>query len=457
VIGLLAVFGFRLFPAHDVTVFNDGQAVTVSTTFDARAEALAAADVALTRGDRVRLAHGGSHASLAVERARTVVVDADGATLELTTHAETIGGALAAAGVALRPGDQVFLDGRLANARGPLSAAAFARRPARPVSLPASGDAGSVRVSIARARAVSVLIGALEVESLSTAATVEGLLAELGMTVREGDLVRPALDAALTAGMTVRLAEARTITVRLDGTDQALYTQAGSVADVLALLGVDPGPDELLSPPRETPITNGMTLVVGLNRVGEETVEEAVPPPTVYETDPSLPLGDERVVPGAEGLRQLTYRVTYHNGEVQSRELLSQSVVQAALPTRHITGTKRAPAAQAATIQTPDFQGTYTAKLRVRATWYNASHGSWARSDPNYGRTATGAIVDYGICAVDPALIPLHTRFFVPGYGQCIAADTGSLVKGATIDLGFPEEAGDSPWATREVEIYILD
>jgi 3D (Asp-Asp-Asp) domain-containing protein len=37
-------------------------------------------------------------------------------------------------------------------------------------------------------------------------------------------------------------------------------------------------------------------------------------------------------------------------------------------------------------------------------------------------------------------VIPLGTRFEVPGYGSCVAADTGSSVIGAPIDLWMPSE-----------------
>ena len=40
--------------------------------------------------------------------------------------------------------------------------------------------------------------------------------------------------------------------------------------------------------------------------------------------------------------------------------------------------------------------------------------------------TATGALARYGVCAVDPRVIPLGTRLYVPGYGYAIAADTGA-------------------------------
>jgi 3D (Asp-Asp-Asp) domain-containing protein/peptidoglycan hydrolase CwlO-like protein len=51
------------------------------------------------------------------------------------------------------------------------------------------------------------------------------------------------------------------------------------------------------------------------------------------------------------------------------------------------------------------------------------------------GTTATGLPVGPGIVAVDPSVIPLGTRMTIPGYGEGVAADTGSGVTGARIDV----------------------
>ena len=124
VVVLLAVVAFRVFPQRDVTVLNDGRAYNVSATFNPESAALSAADVSLSPGDRVLYASGGRHASLAVQRARTVTIQADGQTLQLNTQATTVGGALAEAGIQLHGGDEVYLDGQLTTQRGPLLAAA---------------------------------------------------------------------------------------------------------------------------------------------------------------------------------------------------------------------------------------------------------------------------------------------------------------------------------------------
>ena len=71
------------------------------------------------------------------------------------------------------------------------------------------------------------------------------------------------------------------------------------------------------------------------------------------------------------------------------------------------------------------------------------------------GTTATGIPVGWGVIAVDPSFIPLGTRMFVPGYGEAVAADTGSAVKGAVIDVWFPTCAQALQWGRRTVTITL--
>jgi 3D (Asp-Asp-Asp) domain-containing protein/peptidoglycan hydrolase CwlO-like protein len=71
------------------------------------------------------------------------------------------------------------------------------------------------------------------------------------------------------------------------------------------------------------------------------------------------------------------------------------------------------------------------------------------------GRTATGAPVGWGVVAVDPSVIPLGTRLTIPGYGSGVAADTGSAIRGETIDLWFPTVAQARAWGRRTVTIAL--
>ena len=56
------------------------------------------------------------------------------------------------------------------------------------------------------------------------------------------------------------------------------------------------------------------------------------------------------------------------------------------------------------------------------------------------------------MCAVDPGVIPLGTRFDVEGYGTCLAADTGSAIQGMIIDVWLPT-AQALAWGRRSVTI----
>jgi 3D (Asp-Asp-Asp) domain-containing protein len=83
-------------------------------------------------------------------------------------------------------------------------------------------------------------------------------------------------------------------------------------------------------------------------------------------------------------------------------------------------------------------------RLTVSATAYSL---------PGY--TASGLHVAWGTVAVDPNLIPLGTRMTIPGYGEAIAADVGTAIIGARVDLWFPTLAMAQAWGRRTVTIVI--
>jgi 3D (Asp-Asp-Asp) domain-containing protein/peptidoglycan hydrolase CwlO-like protein len=71
------------------------------------------------------------------------------------------------------------------------------------------------------------------------------------------------------------------------------------------------------------------------------------------------------------------------------------------------------------------------------------------------GHTATGMPVGWGVVAVDPTVIPLGTKLYIPGYGNGVAADVGGGIKGRIIDL-WMTPASCASWGRRTVTITIL-
>jgi 3D (Asp-Asp-Asp) domain-containing protein len=91
-----------------------------------------------------------------------------------------------------------------------------------------------------------------------------------------------------------------------------------------------------------------------------------------------------------------------------------------------------------------DRDATVSYRLKVDAVAYHLP-----------GKTAFGLPVGKGVVAVDPKLIPLGTRLFVPGYGRSIAADVGVAIKGRIIDLWMPNDAAARSWGRKTVVITI--
>ncbi len=71
------------------------------------------------------------------------------------------------------------------------------------------------------------------------------------------------------------------------------------------------------------------------------------------------------------------------------------------------------------------------------------------------GYTSSGLPTGPGIVAVDPTVIPLGTRMTIPGYGEGVAADTGTAIKGLRIDVWFPTLRRAQAWGTRTVTISL--
>ncbi|WP_147535512.1 3D domain-containing protein [Bacillus marasmi] len=61
------------------------------------------------------------------------------------------------------------------------------------------------------------------------------------------------------------------------------------------------------------------------------------------------------------------------------------------------------------------------------------------------------------IIAVDPTVIPLGSRVWVEGYGEAIAGDTGSAIKGYKIDVLMPTKAAALQWGRKTVKVIVLN
>ena len=93
---------------------------------------------------------------------------------------------------------------------------------------------------------------------------------------------------------------------------------------------------------------------------------------------------------------------------------------------------------------------TYSQVMGMEATAYLPTDGSAE------GITAMGIPATYGIVAVDPDIIPLGTRVYIPGYGEALAADTGGAIYGYRIDLCMEDYWQAMDFGRRTVTVFVL-
>ncbi len=91
-----------------------------------------------------------------------------------------------------------------------------------------------------------------------------------------------------------------------------------------------------------------------------------------------------------------------------------------------------------------------------RSLVMNAS--AYTADDPGNGHyTFNGNLLRKGLVAVDPTMIPLGTRLFIPGYGYAVADDIGGAIKGNRIDIAFDSRSEAFQFGRQKITVYILD
>jgi len=137
-------------------------------------------------------------------------------------------------------------------------------------------------------------------------------------------------------------------------------------------------------------------------------------------------------------------RVGYLASLARQRRLTKRQLAALVTHARRVVEKAQAIQSQRAEAETSAPPTATPGTITVTATGYSLP-----------GHTSTGLPVGFGVVAVDPAVIPLGTRMTIPGYGEGIAADTGSAVSGYTIDLWFPTLADAVAWGRRTVTISL--
>ena len=277
-------------------------------------------------------------------------------------------------------------------------------------------------------------------------------LSGLGTRLYDADYVWPKQGQLPRVGGSVWIERSVPFSVLAGGAALQLRGSGTTTGEALASAGIYLLGGDYSDPPADAPLLPYQ--VVRLSRVQEqiEIQQRTTDFQTVWQPDPALELDQSRVVrEGQEGVDLQRYCLVYVNAELRSRELQDEWVQQQPLDRMMAYGTT----VVVRQIDSPSGALAYWRTLRVLVTSYSPSTAGPSPSDAHYGMTRTGVRAQTGIIAVDPSVIPLGTRIYVPGYGVGVAEDTGGMVLGKHIDVCY-SDADLVSWY-RWVDVYLLN
>ena len=176
-------------------------------------------------------------------------------------------------------------------------------------------------------------------------------------------------------------------------------------------------------------------------KIETRTVE--VPVEVQYERVDTLPKGEEKVLQeGAVGLDEVEEEIHYKQGDVIDTKELQRKTITPMQPKVVQVGTRE--------VEVSRSYDRVREVITMEATAYLPTDGG------GDGITATGIRARHGVVAVDPNVIPLGTRVYIPGYGEAIAADTGGDIVGNRIDVVLEDYGSAMQFGRRTVDVYIL-
>jgi uncharacterized protein YabE (DUF348 family) len=458
---LVILWAGYLLVTQPITLVINDQPRQIRTRYQTVAAVMQEWELSLEPEDIVVPAPGTTLASgdaINIQLAQPVIISADGQTQQLLTHQQSIGAVLAEAGITTNPRDEIFIDQRPTTPQSalpapPAPAADHLFTAATPKGKLTTGRPGPVSITIHRAIPLSVHDEGTTTQIYSAQSTVADALDEQGIALFPEDKVTPVLNTRLSPGMEIKIERSIPVSIKINNHNTLnLRTRAKTVGELLARQGVALMGQDYTRPALNQPVAANNTIEIVRVREAIEIAQEITTFESQWIPDETIPLDQQEVrQTGQNGVLKSRTRVRYENGQEISRVLEDKWLDQEAQNRVIAYGTQ----ITIRTLETPDGPLEYWRKFQALTTGYSAATSGKAPDHPRYGITRSGLPAGRGIVAVDPAVIPLMTNIYVPGYGKALAGDTGGRVLGRHVDLGFDEDEEIPPmYGWRDV--YIL-
>ena len=177
---------------------------------------------------------------------------------------------------------------------------------------------------------------------------VASALGEIGRRFDGADLSASRSASIGRTGLNLEVVTPKVVHIKLGAKDlRKRRLTALTVTDVLKSMGFEVDRHDKITPSLGTEIADGDKVVVKDIRLTTRKVKrEVVDAPVIEREDPSMYEGEEEVVrAGSDGVRNVTYRLRFVNGELVARKVVTADVRRKAVPTIVRVGTKEEPSA----------------------------------------------------------------------------------------------------------------
>ncbi len=296
--------------------------------------------------------------------------------------------------------------------------------------------------------AMAVCMGILAL--IAAAVMLEGLI-PVGF-VRSGSLLSPVYGAS--GNRVSCLGDSVNVTLDFGSSVKMLNRPITSVVELLEGEGLFLDDNDKINVKLTDTVYEDM--VISIDKVDSVDIEvyEVIPFETEINELQTIPRGQVEVLQtGSDGAVTKKLHQTYENGRLIEETILEEIVHKEAVKEIRNVGVG------GTVIGADGTHYRYSYYVDVLATAYGGEEFS--------GLTYTGKQVEIGMIAVDPDVIPLRSKVYLRNtegdidLGVMSAEDTGSLIKGAKIDIFTgPDEAGvaaATKFGRKYIRVYVLE
>ncbi len=308
-------------------------------------------------------------------------------------------------------------------------------------------------------------------KTITACKNIEYTLAKNAVTIGPNDHVTPAIGEPVYEGLTIAIERAFGVTVFADDNTTQIDILPGTVTQALEKAGITLDGDDETIPAPDAALTAGMEVKVLRVEYAQRTECEKIEFTKTVKKSKEMYIGDSKQVQaGADGEKSVVYSDRFVNGVLEKSSVVSEDVTRKSIAQITLVGTQ-------IKVSTIKFQSGLSpisdlplpADIKLDANGIPLNYAKiidgTAKAYSGGGTTSTGLPARVGHIAVDPSQIPYGTRLYVVSldgkyiYGYCIAADTGGFVKtnGCTIDIYMNTVEECNRWGHRGVRIFVLD